>query len=80
MSYVNKIPKKSSSTLIVGFTMFTHWRKKAQKNVKHGREDIFSFKIGIKRKIFGSRAVDGKRYLQSNASSILGTLTSPHLT
>ena len=26
-------------------------------------------------KIIGSRAVDGKRFLESNASSILGTLT-----
>ena len=34
----------------------------------------------LKRKIFGSRAADGKRFLESNASSILETLTLPSLT
>ena len=30
---------------------------------------------GTYRYMFGSRAVDGKKFLESNASSILGTLT-----
>ena len=36
---------------------------------------IYSFKHFIISSIFLSRAVDGKRFLESNASSILGTLT-----